>query len=103
MRKTTLAIALLTVLAMGGGVLAHQGHQHDAMGRVEAIDTEQIALAVSAEETLTFVLTEETSYLRGDEAASREDVVAGAKAVVTYEKKDGVDTAVEVRLAPRPE
>ena len=103
MRRTTLAVALLASLAMGRGGLAHEGHQHDAMGTVEAIDAEQIALAVSEEETLTFVLTEKTTFLRGDEAVPREEVVSGERAVVTYEEKDGIDIAVEVRLAPRPE
>ncbi len=103
MRKMTLAMALVAAFVMSDPMLAHEGHQHDAMGTVEAIEAEEIALAVSEEETLTFVLTEKTSYLRGDEAVPREDVVAGERAVVTYEKKNGVDVAVEVRLAPQPE
>ena len=103
MRKTTLTVVLLAAFATGSGVLAHEGHRHDAMGTVEAIDAEQLALAVSEDETLTFALTEETSYVRADEAVPREDVVAGERAVVTYQKKDGVDVAVEVKLAARPE
>ena len=103
MRQTTLATALMGALAMTGGVLAHEGHHHDAMGTVEAVDAEQMTLTVSEEETLMFALTDETSYVRGDEAVSREDVVAGERAVVMYEKKDGVNTAIEVKLAPKPE
>ena len=99
MRQTILAAALLGALATSGGVLAHEGHHHDAMGTVEAIDAEQMTLTVSEEETLTFVLTEETSYVRGDEAVSREEIVAGERAVVMYQKKDGVNTAIEVKLA----
>ena len=52
---------------------------------------------------LTFALTGETSYLRGDEAVSREDVAAGERAVVMYVKKDDVNTAIEVKLAPKSE
>ena len=101
MRQTILAAALLGALAMSGGVLAHEGHHHDAMGTVEAVDAEQMTLTVSEEETLTFALTDETSYVRGDEAVSREDVAAGERAVIMYEKKDDVNTAIEVKLGPK--
>ena len=103
MRQMILAAALLGALATSGGVLAHEGHHHDAMGTVEAVDAEQMTLAVGEEETLTFALTEETSYLRGDEAVSREDVAAGERAVVMYVKKDDVNTAIEVKLGPKSE
>ena len=103
MRQTILAAALLGALATSGGVLAHEGHHHDAMGTVEAVDAEQMTLTVSEEETLTFVLTDETSYLRGDEAVSREDIVAGERAVVMYRKKDDVNTATVVKLALKSE
>lgn len=103
MKQTILAAALLAALALSAGVLAHEGHHHDAMGTVDAIDVERIALAVSEGETLTFVLTDATEFKRGNESVPREDVVAGERAVVMYEKKEGVDTAVEVRLAPRSE
>ena len=103
MRQIILATALLGTLATSGGMLAHEGHHHDAMGTVEAIDAEQMTLAVSEEETLTFVLTDETSYVRGDRAVSREDVAAGERAVVMYQKKDDVNTAVKVKLAPKSE
>ncbi len=103
MRQTILAAALLGALATSGGVLAHEGHHHDAMGTVEAVDAEEMTLTVSEEETLTFVLTDETSYVRGDEAVLREEIVAGERAVVMYQKKDGVNTAIEVKLAPKSE
>ena len=103
MRQTILAAALLGALATSGGVLAHEGHHHDAMGTVEAVDAEQMTLTVGEEETLTFVLTDETSYVRGDEAVSREEIVAGERAVVMYQKKDGVNTAIEVKLAAKSE
>ncbi len=99
MRQTILAAALLGALATSGGALAHEGHHHDAMGTVEAVDAEQMTLTVSEEETLTFALTDETSYLRGDEAVSREDVAAGERAVVMYEKKDEINVAIEVKLS----
>lgn len=103
MRQMMLTVALLGALATSGGVLAHEGHHHDALGTVEAIDSEHLTLTVSEEETLTFALTEETSYKRGDEAVSREDVVAGERAVVMYEKKEDVNRAVEVKLGAKSE
>ena len=103
MRQTILAAALMGALATSGGGFAHVGHHHDAMGIVEAVDAEQMTLTVSEEETLTFALTDETSYVLGDEAVSREDVATGERAVVMYKKRDGINAAIEVKLAPKPE
>ena len=77
MRQTILAATLLGALATSGGVLAHEGHHHDAMGTVKAVNAEEMTLTVSEEETLTFALMDETSYVRGDEAVPREDVTVG--------------------------
>ncbi len=46
MRQKILTAALLGALATSGGVLAHEGHHHDAMGTVEAVDAEQMTLVV---------------------------------------------------------
>jgi len=103
MKPTIRVATLLATVAISSSLLAHEGHHHDAMGTVEAIGAEQISLAVNEEETLTFVLTEATEFKRGDESVPREDVLLGERAVVMYEKKDGVNAAVEVKLAPSPE
>jgi len=103
MRQTILAVALLATVAMTGGLLAHEGHHHDALGTVATIDGAQMTLAVSEEEVLIFVLTDETSYLRGDKAVTRDHLAAGERAVVKYQKKDGANVVIEIRLAPNAE
>ena len=101
MRRMTLATSLLTCLLLAPVSQAHEGHHHDAKGTITAIDAAQFTLTTleGAEETL--MLTEETSFSRGEEASSWEDVVLGERAVVTYEKKDGRQVAIEVKLGAR--
>jgi hypothetical protein len=103
MRRTILATALLTGLLLAIGALAHEGHRHDAKGTIEAIDETQITLMTVEGAREVLMITEETSFSRGEEATSREDVDAGERAVVMYEKKDGRDVVIEVKLGPKME
>lgn len=103
MRTRIPSIALLTALALAATSFAHEGHHHDAMGTIEAIDDSRLTLATAQDETETFLLTDETSYARGEEAVTREDVSVGERAVVMYEKKDGANEAIEVKLSPEAE
>ncbi len=98
MKQKTLLIALLALFALTAGAIAHDGHRHQAMGTVEAIDAEQITLAMKGDESKTFTLTEETSFTRGEEEVARTETVVGERAVVMYETKDKTDVAIEVKL-----
>ena len=96
--------ALLTLVALfvSPGVLgAHEGHHHQAMGTVKMIHENHLVLTLADEKEQTFVLSEATKYLRGEAEAKREEVVAGERAVVVYEKKDGADHAIEVKLGEK--
>lgn len=103
MRTRIPSIALLAALALAATSFAHEGHHHDAMGTIEAIDDSQLTLATAEDETEIFVLTDETSYARGEETVTREEVSVGERAVVMYEKKDGANVAFEVKLPPKAE
>jgi YHS domain-containing protein len=69
------------------------------MGTVRVVDSAQLQLETKDSKLETFVLTDATTYKRGDAAAKREDVQVGARAVVMYESKDGKNVAIEVKLA----
>ena len=101
MSQKTLSITLLAVLLLSTVAVAHEGHHHTAMGTIDAIDTEQISLAMEDDKTETFKLTDETTFVRGDDEVAREEATAGDRAVVMYETKDKVNLAIEVKLPPK--
>ena len=98
MKQKTLLTALLAMLALTASAVAHDGHRHQAMGTVEAIDAEQITLAMKGDESKTFTLTEETAFTRGQDEAARAETAVGERAVVMYETKDEINVAIEVKL-----
>jgi len=94
-------IALLAGLALAGIAFAHEGHHHDAMGTIEALDAEHIVLQIAADTSEQFTLSADTVFSRGTEAATSEDAEVGERAVVVYEEKDGHNVALEVKLAAK--
>lgn len=92
-------LAALFALALGVPAVAHEGHHHNAMGTVRAVAAAELQIETKESKLETFVLTDATTYKRGDAAARREDVKVGARAVVMYETKDGKNLAIEVKLA----
>lgn len=80
-------------------VAAHEGHQHNALGTVRAITAAELRLETREGTLETFTLTTATTYRRGDSTASHQDVTVGARAVVSYETRDGRNVAIDVRLA----
>jgi len=78
---------------------AHEGHHHNAMGTIRAIGAAQLDVETTEGKLETFRLVDTTAYKRGDAAAKREDLKVGERAVVMYEKKDGKNLAIEVKVA----
>jgi hypothetical protein len=79
--------------------LAHEGHHHNAMGTIRVVGEAQLDLETKEGKLETFQLADTTAYKRGDAAAKREDLKVGERAVVMYEKKDGKNVAIEVKVA----
>jgi hypothetical protein len=79
--------------------MAHEGHHHNAMGTIQAVQAELLDLETKDGKVQSFQLDAKTTYKRGDVAAKREDLKAGERAVVMYETKDGKNVAIEVKLA----
>jgi len=95
------SILTLVALSFAATARAHEGHHHDAMGTVKAIDAAKLDLETKEGTLESFVLTEKTTYKRGDAAATHHDVAVGDRAVVMYEKKDGKNVALEVKLGAK--
>lgn len=91
-------LAAFVVFAIGAPAVAHEGHHHNAMGTVRAVGSTELQLETKDGKLETFVLTEATTYKRGDAAAKRDAVKVGERAVVMYETKDGKNVAIEVKV-----
>jgi len=96
-RRTVTAVAVL--LAPAGALLAHEGHAHKVMGKVVAIDAEQIEVESTDGKKVAGVLSGDTKYLRGEAAVTREDVKVGERVViVVVEDEDGTQDVKQVLL-----
>lgn len=79
--------------------LAHEKGDR-AMGVVDAVTADRIAIKASDGHVVEFVLTPETRFTQGTRTAGAGDVRVGERAVVHGARKGARLTAVEVRLAP---
>ena len=96
-----LSILALATFAFAATARAHEGHYHDALGTVKAVDAAKLELETQEGKLESFVLTDKTTYQRGDDAATHHDVAVGDRAVVKYEKKDDKNVAIEVKLGTK--
>ncbi len=92
------AIVSIASLALVATARAHEGHHHDAMGTVKAVDAATLSLETQEGKLMSFDLSGATTYKRGTAAATHHDVAVGDRAVVMYEKKGEKNVAVEVKL-----
>ena len=101
MRKASAAIgvAVVGLLALAGGGLAHEDHEHKVMGKVVTIDEKKIEVESTDGKKVTGVLGPDTKYLRDKAAAARTDVKVGERVViVVVEDKDEAQNVKQVLL-----
>ena len=92
------SIVSIATLALVATARAHEGHHHDAMGTVKAVDAMALQLETQEGKLMSFDLSGATTYKRGTAAATHHDIAVGDRAVVMYEKKGEKNAAVEVKL-----
>ena len=103
MRKAVAVMAVMTMVAMSGPLLAHEGHEHKIMGKVVTIDEKQIEVESTDGKKVTGALSADTKYLRDNAPASRGDVKVGERVViVVVEDKDKVQNVKQVLLGTAP-
>jgi hypothetical protein len=95
-----LSAALVGILVSAGLAIAHEGHEHKAMGTVAAVDAKHIEVADKDGKKTSFQLTPETKYLHGTMAAEASHVTVGQRVVVVYveNEKDKTSVAKQVML-----
>lgn len=98
MSRTMKTLAVLATLA-GVPALAHeQGGR--AMGTVEKVTRDRIAIKTSDGHVVEFAVTPETRFSQGKAAVGARDVRVGERAVVHGARAPDGLRAVEVKLAP---
>ncbi len=72
-----------------------------ATGSVEEVDASKVLkIKLPNKETSAFVTDGSTKVMKGNKAASMEDVKAGERVRVLYENADGKMTAKEIHILP---
>jgi len=99
MRKAAVMMPIVMALMLAGRLLAHEGHEHKVMGTVAAVDASHLELTTPEGEKVDILLSKETKFFRGKEAATAGDVKPGLRVAVTFEEAGGKKTAHAVRLS----
>ena len=89
-----LSAALVGILVPAALAIAHEGHEHKAMGTVAAVDAKHIEVADKDGKKTSFQLTPETKYLHGTMAAEASHVTVGQRVVVVYVENEKGKTSV---------
>ena len=98
MRRKLVVMALMTVVALAGQVLAHEGHEHKVMGKVVAIDEKTITVEDLAGKKVTGVLAPSTKYMRDKGAVARTDVKVGERVVIVVVEEKQAQNVKQVLL-----
>lgn len=107
----SLSAAVLAMSVVAGGAVAHEGHEHKAMGTVAAVDAKHIEVADKDGKKTSIQLTPDTKYLHGTMAAELSHVAVGQRVVVVYVQDEMAKTNVakqvtlgvpEKQTAPMP-
>lgn len=68
--RALFSIVLLTTLAQVATARAHDGHHHDAMGTVKAVDATVLQIETQQGKLMRFALSDATTYQRGTASAT---------------------------------
>jgi hypothetical protein len=96
-------LAMLTVVASSGTVLAHPGHTHKILGTVTAVTATSVDVLDRSNEKTTFAITKDTKIRVGKTAGTIKDVRTGLRIVVeAEEEEDEKFVALTIQLPERP-
>ncbi len=96
MKLHRLIIISIVTLAVAATALAHGGHKHQFLGTVRTLNGNQLVVATTDDQNVTFTLTDKTRYSKGSSSASRADLKPGVR-VSVYVENDGT-TARTIKI-----
>lgn len=79
MMRKLMAVVLLLAAATA---FAHAGHHHKYLGTVTAIHETHVTIRTTDDKNVTFEVTKETAFKRGDAAAKRAEMTVGTRVAV---------------------
>ena len=97
-RTHIFSAALIVILASPVVTFAHGGHVHKVMGTVTAHENNQLQVRTQDGKTVTIVLNDKTSVLRGKAKLDLTALKAGERVVVDIGDGKAPVTAREVKL-----
>ena len=100
-RARTWILATAILLAGAAAVRAHEGHEHESKGTIQAIADSTLTLATIEGKTLELSYDGQTKFVRATRAVKPSDVSPGERAVVRYHEMSGKLHALEVKLADK--
>jgi hypothetical protein len=92
-------IGVLVALFVAAPALAHE-HADRAMGIVESVSADRVVIKATDGHSVSFAVTAETLFVRGEKPARLQDVRVGERAVVRGKRLGEKVTAVRVDLGP---
>ena len=102
MRTTRTLLSLALALLPAGRVMAHEGHEHKAMGTVTTVKEGELELKTTDGQAVTLVLDKETKYQKAKTPAAWTDLKPGDRVAVSYAEKEGKKHARLVRMGTTP-
>jgi hypothetical protein len=97
-KRFVAGLALMAALAVPAYARAHEGHAHKVMGTIAARHENHLEVRTKEGKTVTILLNEKTSILRGRARLDREALKAGERVVVDVGNGKAPMTAREVKL-----
>jgi len=101
-RKSIIGFALAAVLVVPGIARAHEGHPHKVMGTVTLRHDNHLEVKTTDGKTVTIVLNDKTSVLRGKEKLDLAALKQGERVVVDIGDGKAPVTAKEIKLGQAP-
>ena len=92
------ALALAIALLLPVAALAHEGHVHKALGTVESINGEHVAIKTTDGKSLTVMLDKKTTVTRGKEKLDATALKVGERVSVDYMEQNKMMMAQAIKL-----
>ncbi len=103
MRRISAILSIVATLAIVGQLLAHEGHVHEVMGTVAAVDAAHLEVSAKDGEKISILLSKDTKCFRGKAPVGVGEIKVGEKIVVSVTEEGDKKMAREVRLAEEHE
>ena len=97
-KRFAAAIVLAAALMLPAYAAAHEGHAHKVMGTITATHGDRLEVKTREGKTVTIILTDKTTFVRGKEKLDPRALKAGERVVVDVGNGKEPITAREVKL-----